>query len=1027
MFIGYREDKIQMKKKRKKAPAAKKGGHLSGKIFIPMICLAFLQILIFAFILITSGEFSYLKKFSYNALSEKTENRKNYIESSLNQVMANTIDTSKEVKTIVSDILENEKKEASCIATDKDLDKKIITESAECLIDLIRKGSVNDAFILLDSEGLYDTDGKSKIAGIYIRDMDVNENYMSDNQDLYLEMGSYDIAHDFGLTLDFEWSLHADATDEDAFHFFYETIDIGRNFREYSEERLGHWTALSKISRSAQKSFKYTIPLIADDGTVYGIIGVGLLEKTVQQYIPANDFMNESACYIMAVDNDDNGIYNTILHSGPAYAELVKNEDKISQGKEREYNVYDFKTSTKKDCIGVIQDINLYKKGSPFKYQRWVLISIADKEKLLEMYLTLIRIFVISLCCTLVVSIILAIVIGRLINAPVKKMIQVMDDNNETNEPVRFMSSGIIEFDELAMSVVGLQERIMENASRLSKIIGMTDSGIGVFMYEIAKDTMFVGASFLKMFEIDTDRQGDINIPIKEFWKLMEPIDEAGVIAHSILFKENFEGDNTSDRINISYVNKKNGETRWVRFNMYRDVSSVIGIAQDITNTVIEKKRIEYERDYDLTTGLMNRRAFYYKTGKLFAEWDKLKVAAFFMFDLDNLKYVNDTYGHDFGDDYIRTAAGVLRSFESEQSIVARLSGDEFIMLFYGYDSKDEIREIKNKIQEKMNSSYCILADGTHYKLRASGGISWYPDDAEEYDILIKYADFAMYTVKHATKGNIGEFDIEAYKKDAVLVTGVEELNRIIDEGAIKYAFQSIVSAKTGEIYGYEALMRPQSELLVTPLEFIRIAKTDARLNEIEYLTWTYGLKAYKEQIEKGHISKNARIFLNTIPNNMVDDKTIDYLEAEYSDCLKNIVLESLEGEQANDGCINKKKALLKKWNGILALDDFGTGYNSEYALVNLEPDLIKIDRSLISGCYKDLTRANIVRTIVATAKKNNIIVLAEGIETYEEMKTVIACGVDLMQGFYFSRPLYEPVALPEKKKAEILALAQPR
>ena len=112
----------------------------------------------------------------------------------------------------------------------------------------------------------------------------------------------------------------------------------------------------------------------------------------------------------------------------------------------------------------------------------------------------------------------------------------------------------------------------------------------------------------------------------------------------------------------------------------------------------------------------LNRRAFYYKFGRLFSAKKKLKTAACFMFDLDNLKYVNDTYGHDFGDDYIRTAASVFRLFESERSIVARLSGDEFILFFYGYDNRKEIEKIKQRLQEKLRESYCVLPDGAHYK-----------------------------------------------------------------------------------------------------------------------------------------------------------------------------------------------------------------------------------------------------------------------------------------------------------------------
>ncbi len=1011
-----------MKDRKTDVLPAKKGTHLFKKIFVPMICLVFLQMLIFAIVLIVSGEFSYLKINAYNSISEKTENRKNYVESSLNQAMLDTRDTVTEISAMVSQILTDEKKEAADIGMDKELDKRIIKESAESLIELVRVGSINDAFIILDSDGLYNENGAEQKTGLYIRDTDVNANSKIDNSDIYIEMGSSEISHEMGLALDFEWSLYLDMTNREDFAFFYDTIAAGEENPGMSPELLGHWTEFSKISRSAQKSFKYTVPLISEDGHVYGIVGIGLLEKTIQQDIPSNDFLNESACYVLAVDYDDNGKYTMIMHSGPAYKRLIEDEVKISQGTADKYNMYDFSDSAKLDCIGSIQDINLYKSGSPFKYQRWVLISVADKDKVLSAYLTIIKTFGVSLACSLLVSILLSMVISGMINSPVKKMIHTLDSNKEANELVQFASSGIIEMDELAMSVRDLQARVMENASRVSRIISMAGSGIGVFMYDLDENNFFVGESLIHLFKFDAPHAGDITIGAQEFWEMMRQVDAAETVKNSPVFAD---GNTESDSLELEYLDAAENETRWVRLNMYRDSTSVIGLAQDITDSVVEMRKIEYERDYDITTGLLNRRAFYYKFGRLFSAKNKLKTAACFMFDLDNLKYVNDTYGHDFGDDYIRTAASVFRLFESERSIVARLSGDEFILFFYGYDNRKEIEKIKQRLQEKLRESYCVLPDGAHYKMRASGGVAWYPKDAVDSDLLIKYADFAMYTVKHSTKGNIGEFDKQAYKNDAVLVTGIEELNRIIDEGSIRYAFQSIVSAKTGEIYGYEALMRPVSDMLNTPREFIRIAKADAKLNEVERLTWVYGLKEYKKQVDCGNIGSDARIFLNTIPNNMIDSESVALLEKSCGDCLQNIVLEILESEQVNDDFIHKKKKLISKWNGLLALDDFGTGYNSEYALLELSPDLIKIDYSLISGCDKDVGRSNMIRDIVNIAKRSNIIVLAEGIETYGEMKAVMQCGVDLLQGFYLSKPLYEPVPLAEDRKKEICELAE--
>ena len=245
-------------------------------------------------------------------------------------------------------------------------------------------------------------------------------------------------------------------------------------------------------------------------------------------------------------------------------------------------------------------------------------------------------------------------------------------------------------------------------------------------------------------------------------------------------------------------------------------------------------------------------------------------------------------------------------------------------------------------------------------------------------------------------------------------------MNRIIDEQSIKYSFQSIVSAKTGEIYGYEALMRPQSAVLKSPLEFIRIARTGAKLYEIERLTWVLSLKNYREQIEKGNISPDKKIFINSLSNCLMKKEDISVLESENGQYLKNIVLEVLESDKTNDEYIKEKQKIVARWGAKIALDDFGSGYNSEYALITINPNLIKIDRSIISGCDRDISRTSIITNLVQIAKTKNIMVLAEGVETYNEMRTVIECGVDLLQGYYLTRPLFEPIPIDEKIVGEI-------
>lgn len=1010
-----------MKKSRTKAVNKKrKSSPLSHRLFMPMILLSLLQMGVFFTTLAVSGEFSYIKRYVYNMFSEKTANRKNYVENMLTDEVVPIYDAMLDINSMTEAYLEENGCTAADISTDKKVNKDIIRLSSQRIVELLRRSSVNDAFIILDSGELYCKDGDVKKSGLYLRDQDLSSDDRTDNSDILVEMGSSDIAEDMGISLDSEWSAHLEVSrlNEEELDFFFATMETARNNPDVPADSMGHWTGFSAITSMWLPSMKYTVPLRASDGTVYGVLGVGILEKTFLGTIPSNDFFNESACYILGVDYNGSGEYTPVIHSGAIYSRLVNESTVISENVKLSSGIYDFNADSDIDSIGCILPLKLYNSGSPYIKEKWALISVADRGKIMSIYNTIISMLLLSTAISVVFSLICAVIISRRVTTPVTRIAALLDEKKRDRGIISFDPSGITEIDRLSDSITELQITVREQASKVSRIISMADMGIGVFMYDTQEHTVFMGESLIKLLNIVTLPVEDTVVGEDEFLKIIGEIDSSGTLTSSGFISKAVEAHDGAESIEL-YSNSLN---RWFKCRVMSGQNNVIGLVMDVTGSVIEKRKIEYERDYDVTTGLLNRRAYFNKVGALFAAPEKLKTAAFIMWDLDNLKYVNDTYGHDFGDDYIKTAANVFKLFRNYGGIVSRLSGDEYNIFLYGFESKDEIRGIIDTVREKLNESYCILADGTHFRLRASGGVSWYPDDSDSYETLIKYADFAMYTIKHSTKGRLAEFDPVSYNKDSILITGIEEMNRIIDEQRVKYAFQSIISAKTGEVFGYEALMRPKSELLISPLEFIRIAKAGAKLYEIERLTWITALRSFRELREAGIVDKNAKVFINSLSDCKMKLEDIECIEAENGDILDRIVLEILESEQANEEFMKAKQKRVEKWNALVALDDFGCGYNSEYALITLEPDLIKIDRSIISGCDSDISRQNIIMSLVSHAKLRNIIVLAEGVETSSELKTVIKCGVDLIQGYYVDHPLFEPKPVPDRIKEEILS-----
>ncbi len=1001
----------------------KRVSSFSAKLFFPMMILSVLQIATLFGTLYISGEFASVRQYAYDMLIEKTENRKNYIENMLLKNVPDVYQTEVEINNIIQQILNKNRQSVSELSTDKELNKEIISEATQNLIYLLRVSGANDAFLILDTGDLYKRDGMNNKSCVYIRDMDTSSNGASRNEDLLLEAGNSDITGKYNIALDYEWTAQIDVGECDAenkLDFYHKTIETAELHRNVNLNELGYWSGFSRISNSAPQSIKYTLPLIADDGTVYGVMGIGFLEKNVLKNMPSNDTFSESACYVVGADFDKDNNYAVMVSYGSIFHRLVENTDSVTvQGTDKN-EIYDMGKKDSIKSIGNIQLMNLYSSESPYINEQWALISIAEKDKILSVYKRLLRMLVFSMLVSVICTIIVALLIDKIVTTPVKKIASELTENEfEMNKIVRFNSSGIEEVDKLTEAIEFLQINIQEQSSRVSKVISMVNMGIGVFVCDLDTMNVYVGESLIKLLDLKGLPIEDTNLKFEQFQAYISDFDPKNKVCGSDIFC--YESKKMNEEIMLVCSDEKINITKWYEFTMKRDRNNVLVLVQDITSSMLEKKKIEYERDYDLTTGLLNRRAYYTIIDELFSNRSELGIAAFVMLDLDNLKYVNDTYGHDFGDDYIKTAANVLKGFRDYDGVVARMSGDEFNIFLYGFESKDDIRDVITLIRRRLLESYCILGDGSHYKIRASAGIAWYPDDSESYEMLIKYADFTMYTVKHSTKGNIAEFDVNSYTTDSILLTGVEEMNRIIDEQRIRYAFQTIISARDGSVYGYEALMRPQSETLRSPMEFIRIARTGAKLNDVERITWILAFRELRKQIKKGNIQSGAKIFINSLSNCTLRPEDIDIIENENKDVLDRVVLEILESECANIEYTNNKKKRMAKWNAMVALDDFGSGYNSENALITFEPNLIKIDRAIINGCDSDVSRKNIILNLVRISKANDILVLAEGVETSGELKTVIECGVDLLQGYYFARPVFEPEPISEECRNEII------
>lgn len=446
---------------------------------------------------------------------------------------------------------------------------------------------------------------------------------------------------------------------------------------------------------------------------------------------------------------------------------------------------------------------------------------------------------------------------------------------------------------------------------------------------------------------------------------------------------------------------------RYVRMEVKNENWVQIGLVEDVTVSMRERLRIEHERDYDTLTGLYNRRAFKRESESIFGRRKKIRHAAFIMLDLDNLKYINDTFGHDWGDEYIRQAGMCLEEGTPKGTLCAHISGDEFNILFYGYESQNAIRKEISKLKREISSRIIRLPNGQEFHLSISGGIAWYPEDSNSLGVMRKHADFAMYQVKQTDKGRIAEFDQKEYEEKYRDSQIRKEFHRFVKEELVTYYFQPIISAKTGKIEAYEALMRANLPILKRPDVVMKIAREEGALREIERMTMFRATEAFADLREKKRIKGDALLFINSIASQHMAAKDEIEFNNRYAELQKQIVIEITEEESIDYHALETKKNALG-FEGAFALDDYGSGYSNEKSLLDLAPKYIKVDLSIIRDIDTDPDKQQIVENIVAYAHKRDMKIVAEGLETPEEIQKVLELEVDLLQGFYLARP--EPV-----------------
>jgi len=439
-------------------------------------------------------------------------------------------------------------------------------------------------------------------------------------------------------------------------------------------------------------------------------------------------------------------------------------------------------------------------------------------------------------------------------------------------------------------------------------------------------------------------------------------------------------------------------------------VINYVGLFSDITLAKKQQQTLEHMAHYDVLTGLPNRTLFADRFAQAIArsKREDTMLAVCFI-DLDEFKPVNDTYGHDIGDQVLIEVAIRIKENLREQDTASRLGGDEFTLLLGNVNSIEQCKQAMIRIHEAIAQPYVI--NKKSITIAASSGLTIYPLDNADPDTLIRHADSAMYQAKLAGRNRYHLFDAMEEQKIIKHHVQIKEIEEAFNRNEFCLYYQPKLNMQSGKVYGAEALIRwihPEKGL-IPPLDFLPyIEGTEL---EIEVGNWVMEqafiqTKQWKEQ------GINLKISINISSLHLQGEGFFEQVEstlALYPDIHSEYLqLEILESSILSD--VNSISATIQKLRDYLgvgiALDDFGTGYSSLTHLRRIPADTIKIDQTFVRDMLTDKSDCAIVEGIIVLSKTFKREVIAEGVETKEHGLKLIELGCTNVQGYGISRPM---------------------
>lgn len=464
-------------------------------------------------------------------------------------------------------------------------------------------------------------------------------------------------------------------------------------------------------------------------------------------------------------------------------------------------------------------------------------------------------------------------------------------------------------------------------------------------------------------------------------------------------------------------VKCKNGSYKWLlsstkcEFSEKDEAVSVFGAFTDITELKEQEERIHDLAYHDSITGLPNRLMLSEIIDNKIQNANKnsSKFSMIFI-DIDNFKFINDSYGHLTGDKLLSEVGNKLRETQDNKTMFFRLGGDEFIALIENIQGKEQVEKFSKCLYKVLSSS--IFIDEKIFNITYSSGIVIYPENGDTFQELLKNADTAMYKSKELGKHTNSFYDAKM-GEDAIKKAKIQsDLHIALRNNEFKLYYQPIVDISLRKIKGCEALIRWMHPKygMIFPDKFISMAEENGTIIEIEKWVVENACKYAKRMYDRGY--KDFYVSINISPIHLLQKEFTHFILSTIKRAgikPELIIIEITESVliKAADLVIDKLKEL-KNNNIKIALDDFGCGYSSLTYLRMLPANIIKIDRTFIEDIESGQGERNITNIIILLAKQLGLKVIAEGVEDMYQLNYLKKYDCDMFQGYFISKPVPE-------------------